>query len=55
MENKCHIDIITGFLGSGKTTLLGCLLEDGDFSDTSVIINEYGNAGLDHRLIRRVN
>jgi G3E family GTPase len=54
-ENKCPVDIITGFLGSGKTTLLGHVLEDGDFGGTSVIINEYGSAGLDHRLIRRIS
>ena len=55
LENKCPVDIITGFLGSGKTTLLGRILEGEGFEGTSVIINEYGSAGLDHRLIRRVN
>ena len=53
--DKCPVNIITGFLGSGKTTLLGHILEDGDFGGTSVIINEYGSAGLDHRLIRRIS
>ncbi|GHU28971.1 ATP-binding protein [Betaproteobacteria bacterium] len=53
-NNKCPIDIVTGFLGSGKTTLLGNILREGEFEGASVIINEYGKAGLDHRLIRRV-
>ncbi|MDR3254470.1 MAG: GTP-binding protein [Synergistaceae bacterium] len=53
--NKLPVDIITGFLGSGKTTLLGNILKEGGFEDASVIINEYGLAGLDHRLIRRIN
>jgi G3E family GTPase len=53
-NNKCPIDIVTGFLGSGKTTLLGNILREGGFEGASVIINEYGKAGLDHRLIRRV-
>ena len=43
--------ILTGFLGSGKTTLLGRLLRRPDFSRTAVIINEFGEIGLDHELI----
>jgi G3E family GTPase len=43
--------VITGFLGSGKTTLLGRLLKSEDFSRTAVIINEFGEVGLDHDLI----
>jgi G3E family GTPase len=43
--------ILTGFLGSGKTTLLGRLLRRSEFSRTAVIINEFGEIGLDHELI----
>jgi G3E family GTPase len=43
--------ILTGFLGSGKTTLLGRLLRQPEFSRTAVIINEFGEIGLDHELI----
>ena len=43
--------ILTGFLGSGKTTLLGRLLRRPEFSRTAVIINEFGEIGLDHELI----
>jgi G3E family GTPase len=46
--------VITGFLGSGKTTLLGNALTQYASDEISVIINEFGQAGLDHRLIRRV-
>jgi G3E family GTPase len=43
--------VLTGFLGSGKTTLLGRLLRQPEFSRTAVIINEFGDIGLDHDLI----
>jgi G3E family GTPase len=43
--------VLTGFLGSGKTTLLGRLLKSPDFARTAVIINEFGEVGLDHDLI----
>jgi len=43
--------VLTGFLGSGKTTLLGRLLKSPGFSRTAVIINEFGEIGLDHDLI----
>jgi len=43
--------VLTGFLGSGKTTLLGKLLRRPEFSRTAVIINEFGEIGLDHDLV----
>jgi G3E family GTPase len=43
--------VLTGFLGSGKTTLLGRLLRRPEFSRTAVIINEFGEIGLDHELV----
>ena len=45
--------LLTGFLGSGKTTLLGHLLRQPEFSRTAVIINEFGEVGLDHELVER--
>jgi G3E family GTPase len=45
------VGVLTGFLGSGKTTLLGRLLKSPDFGRTAVIINEFGEVGLDHDLI----
>jgi G3E family GTPase len=43
--------VLTGFLGSGKTTLLGRLLASAAFARTAVIINEFGEVGLDHDLV----
>jgi G3E family GTPase len=48
------ITLLTGFLGSGKTTLLKRILADPEFGDTAVIINEFGEVGLDHHLIEHV-
>ncbi|WP_106754490.1 CobW family GTP-binding protein [Pannonibacter carbonis] len=47
------LSIITGFLGSGKTTLLNRILKDPVMADTAVIINEFGDIGLDHLLVDR--
>lgn len=48
------VNIVTGFLGSGKTTLLARLLADPDLAETAVLVNEFGEVGLDHRLLRHV-
>lgn len=45
------VSVITGFLGSGKTTLLSHLLRDPAFARTAVIVNEFGEVGLDHLLV----
>jgi G3E family GTPase len=45
------ISVITGFLGSGKTTLLSRLLRDPALARTAVIVNEFGEVGLDHLLL----
>jgi G3E family GTPase len=45
------VSIVTGFLGSGKTTLIGSILRDPAFRRTAVIVNEFGEIGLDHDLI----
>ena len=49
------VTILTGFLGSGKTTLLNRLLADPALADTVVLINEFGEIGLDHLLVARVD
>ncbi len=48
------LSILTGFLGAGKTTLLNKLLADPALSDTVVIMNEFGEIGLDHLLVETV-
>jgi G3E family GTPase len=45
------VSVVTGFLGSGKTTLIGRVLRDPGFARTAVIVNEFGEVGLDHDLI----
>src|SRR5919112_6866019 len=49
------LTVLTGFLGSGKTTLLNRLLQDPALTDTVVIINEFGEIGLDHLLVETVD
>ena len=44
--------LLTGFLGSGKTLLLNALLKAPGFSNTAVIVNEFGEIGLDHVLVQ---
>lgn len=43
--------LLTGFLGAGKTTVLNAWLHDPALKDTAVIINEFGEIGLDHDLV----
>jgi G3E family GTPase len=45
------VAVVTGFLGSGKTTLISRVLRDPAFARTAVIVNEFGEIGLDHELI----
>lgn len=54
-EDLIPINIITGFLGSGKTTLLNHWVQSSDFKDTLVLINEFGDVGLDHELVQSVD
>jgi G3E family GTPase len=49
------VNVITGFLGSGKTTLLQRLLAAPALADTAVLVNEFGEVGLDHHLLRRLD
>ena len=48
------LTLLTGFLGAGKTTLLNRLLKDEALADTIVLVNEFGEIGLDHLLIEGV-
>src|SRR6476659_4886050 len=48
------LTVLTGFLGSGKTTLLNRLLKDEALSSAAVIINEFGEVGLDHLLVEHI-
>jgi len=45
--------LLTGFLGSGKTTVLNHVLKRPGMAATAVIVNEFGEIGLDHLLVER--
>jgi G3E family GTPase len=49
------LTILTGFLGAGKTTLLNRLLAAPELADTLVLINEFGEVGIDHLLVESVD
>jgi G3E family GTPase len=55
MRESLPVNILTGFLGSGKTTLLRQLLASPKLADTAVLINEFGDVGLDHLLVETVD
>lgn len=54
-ETLIPVNVITGFLGSGKTTLLNRLLRSPQLARTAVLVNEFGEVGLDHLLLETVD
>jgi G3E family GTPase len=48
---KKNVTIISGFLGSGKTTLLNHILSNSNLYKTAIIVNEYGDSGIDGQLV----
>ncbi len=54
-EEPLPVSVLTGFLGSGKTTVLRHLLSCPGMERTAVVINEFGEIGLDHQLLRKVD
>ncbi|EDP63166.1 Putative GTPase [alpha proteobacterium BAL199] len=53
--DRLPVSILTGFLGSGKTTLLKALLAHPSMDRVAVIVNEFGEIGLDHALIEKID
>lgn len=54
-RERTPVNLLTGFLGSGKTTLLRRLLLDPALANAAVLINEFGEIGLDHHLLERID
>ena len=50
-DPRLPVTVLTGFLGSGKTTLLSHLVRQQAMRRSAVIINEFGEIGLDHDLV----
>src|SRR6266446_4865870 len=49
---RIPVTVVTGFLGAGKTTLIRALLERPEGANTAVVVNEFGEVGIDHALLR---
>ena len=49
------LHLLSGFLGSGKTTLLRRMLDTPALGDSAVLVNELGEIGLDHHLLRHID
>ncbi|MCC5865595.1 MAG: GTP-binding protein [Wenzhouxiangella sp.] len=52
---RVPVTVLTGFLGAGKTTVLNHLMRQPELGDALVIINEFGEVGLDHQLVAHAN
>lgn len=54
-DDVLPVTLVTGFLGSGKSTLLADVLHGEAAQNTAVLVNEFGDVGLDHLLVGEVN
>jgi G3E family GTPase len=54
-RGQTPVTVVTGFLGSGKTTMISRLLRQPGLANTAVIVNEFGEVGLDHMLMERLD
>ena len=51
--SRTPVTLLTGFLGSGKTTVLNHILKQPEMPATAVIVNEFGEIGIDHLLVEK--
>jgi G3E family GTPase len=55
IDKRIPVTLLTGFLGAGKTTLLNHLVHLPEMAGAAVLINEFGEVGIDHHLVDRVD
>ena len=54
-DHRIPLTVLTGFLGAGKTTVLNHLLRQPELHGTAVLINEFGEVGVDHLLVEKID
>src|ERR1700728_434391 len=52
-QSRIPVTLVTGFLGSGKTTLINAALRAPELAKTVVVVNEFGEVGLDQKLFAK--
>ena len=55
MAEMTPVTVLTGFLGAGKTTVLNHLLRQPSLARTAVLVNEFGEIGIDHLLVEKLD
>jgi G3E family GTPase len=55
MAETTPVTVLTGFLGAGKTTVLNHLLRQPELARTAVLVNEFGEIGIDHLLVEKLD
>src|ERR1700761_4457219 len=55
MAETTPVTVLTGFLGAGKPTLLNHLLRQPALARTAVLVNEFGEIGIDHLLVEKLD
>jgi G3E family GTPase len=55
MAETTPVTVLTGFLGAGKTTVLNHLLRQSALARTAVLVNEFGDIGIDHLLVEKLD